>query len=396
MARFRFRLGAMPAGDIVHVSLSRHKPTAAIGAKTILFYASRTKYNPRPSGRFGGMAMTPNSRITIAGAGSIGCYLGGRLAAAGRSVTLLLREPLARAIASQGLSVSDLGGNAETVPASSLTLTTKPVAAFRQAEVVLVTVKCRHTQDMAELIARHAHKSALVVSLQNGVNNAALLRNVLGSKHRVIAGMVPFNVVQTHKDGVAPRFHRASSGTIRIARGAEGLCRLLSVPGALFAEHRAIDALLWSKLLVNLNNALNALSDLPLAQELADRRWRLLLRGQMLEGLAALRAAGIALAPIEGIHPRLVAFALGLRDPLFSLLARRMLAVDPSARSSMWEDLEARRPTEIDYIQGEIVSLAAKHGLEAPLNRRVIELIKAAERAKRGSPRLAPEAVGVV
>jgi 2-dehydropantoate 2-reductase len=113
----------------------------------------------------------------------------------------------------------------------------------------------------------------------------------------------------------------------------------------------------------------------------------------MLEGLAAGRAAGIRLARIEGIHPRLVAFALGLRDPLFSLAARRMLAVDPSARSSMWEDLAARRPTEIDHIQGEIVRLADKHGLAAPLNRRVIELIKAAERAGKGSPHLDPEAI---
>jgi 2-dehydropantoate 2-reductase len=339
------------------------------------------------------MIITPNSRITIAGAGSIGCYLGGRLAAAGRNVTLLLREPLAQAIASLGLRVSDLEGNDENIRVSSLTLATEPAVALGAAEIVLVTVKCRHTQEIAEHIATHAGESMVVVSLQNGVNNAALLRKVVGSKNRVIAGMVPFNVVQTREAGQAPCFHRASSGTIRMGHGFEVLKSLLNVPGVSVAKHDAIDALLWSKLLVNLNNALNALSDLPLAQQLADRRWRLLFRRQMIEGLAALRAARIPLARIEGVHPRLVAFALRLSDPLFSLVARRMLAVDPSARSSMWEDLEARRPTEIDYIQGEIVSIAEKHGVQTPLNRLVMQRIKAAERAGRGSPNLNPDAV---
>jgi 2-dehydropantoate 2-reductase len=205
--------------------------------------------------------------------------------------------------------------------------------------------------------------------------------------------MVPFNVVQTRKDGEAPRFHRASSGTIQIGPGVAGLRALLDAPSASVAEHLDIDALLWSKLLINLNNALNALSDLPLIQELGDRRWRLLLRQQMREAFAVLRASGVYPKRIEGVHPRLIAFVLRLRDPLFGLMARRMLAFDPKARSSMWEDLEARRPTEIDYIQGEIVRLAEWHGLLAPLKRRVMDAVKAAEAAANGSPGLTPAAL---
>lgn len=339
------------------------------------------------------MTITPNALIAIAGAGSIGCYLGGCLAAAGRDVTLLLREPLAHDIAARGVRVSDLEGHDRTLPGSSLALATEP-AALGRADVILVTVKCRHTRDMAAQIATHGREGAVVVSLQNGVNNAALLGEVLGSKNPVAAGMVPFNVVQTRGPEHAPRFHRASSGIIRVASGTPGLANLLDVEGARVAVHPDISALLWSKLLVNLNNALNALAGIPLAKELADRRWRVLLSGQMREGLAALRAAGIRPARLEGVHPRLACFALRLPDPVFALVARGMLAVDPAARSSMWEDLEARRPTEIDYIQGEIVRLAERHGLEASLNRRVMQFIKAAESAGKGSPRLVPEAIG--
>jgi 2-dehydropantoate 2-reductase len=340
------------------------------------------------------MKVDRNASIVVAGAGSVGCYVGGRLAAAGRNVTLLLRAPLAEAITHYGLCVSDLDGRDEVVPAKSLTLTSDVEAALRSANVVLVTVKSGDTAAMAALIAEHAPKEAVVVSLQNGVENADILRRALGFDRVVVDAMVPFNVVQRRKDGEAPRFHRASSGTMLIESSVEDLRDLLDVPGAAVAEHDNLEAVLWGKLLVNLNNALNALSDLPLIEQLGDRRWRLLLSHQIREGLGVLRAPGVRVAPIEGVHPRLTAFALRLPDPLFKLAARRMVAFDRNARSSMWEDLQAGRPTEIDYIQGEIVRQAEKHGLKAPLNRRVMQLIKDAEKTGKGAPGLTPEAVG--
>jgi 2-dehydropantoate 2-reductase len=70
-----------------------------------------------------------------------------------------------------------------------------------------------------------------------------------------------------------------------------------------------------------------------------------------------------------------------------------MLAIDPAARSSMWEDLERGRPTEIDYLQGAIVAMAAKVSVPVPTNARVVGLVRSAEAAGGGSPRLAPEEV---
>jgi 2-dehydropantoate 2-reductase len=340
------------------------------------------------------MTLSPESRIVITGAGSVGCYLGGCLAAAGRDVSLLMREKLAAAISKSGLRVSDLDGSSKTISSSSLAVFTDPAEALKDADVVLLTVKCRNTEEMAELIAQHAPKDAAVVSLQNGVDNVAIIEKALGQRRSgIVGGMIPFNVVQTMQEREAPSFHRASGGTIQIGAGIEGLRDMLDVDGTRVAEHADIRAVLWAKLLINLNNALNALSGLPLATELGDRRWRLLLVAQIREGLAALRAAGIEAGRLEGMPPRLIAFALRLRDPLFRLAARGMLAVDPQARSSMWEDLRARRPTEIDYIQGKIVRLAERHGVPASLNRRVMQLVKEAERMGQGSPGLSPEAV---
>jgi 2-dehydropantoate 2-reductase len=107
-----------------------------------------------------------------------------------------------------------------------------------------------------------------------------------------------------------------------------------------------------------------------------------------------LRAAGIRPARIEGVPPGAVPRILRLPDWLFKRVARRMLAIDPEARSSMWEDLGARRPTEIDHLQGAILGLAAKTGVRVPLTQRIVELVKAAEAAQAGSPGLTPERIG--
>jgi 2-dehydropantoate 2-reductase len=154
-----------------------------------------------------------------------------------------------------------------------------------------------------------------------------------------------------------------------------------------------MQAVLWGKLLMNLNNALVALSGLPLATELADRRWRLILAGQIDEALASMKATGIRPARIAGLRPALLPKVLRLPDWLFRRLARRMLAIDPQARSSMWDDLQRGRPTEIGELQGAVLGLAERTGVAAPLTKRVAELLREAEQEGRGSPGLTPEAL---
>jgi 2-dehydropantoate 2-reductase len=113
----------------------------------------------------------------------------------------------------------------------------------------------------------------------------------------------------------------------------------------------------------------------------------------MSEALASLKAARIRAIGTEAVPLGFAPHILRLPDALFFAIARRMLAIDPQARSSMWEDLERRRPTEIDYLQGEILKLADAHDIAVPLTRGITAAVKAAERAGRGSPRLSPEAV---
>jgi 2-dehydropantoate 2-reductase len=98
-------------------------------------------------------------------------------------------------------------------------------------------------------------------------------------------------------------------------------------------------------------------------------------------------AANIAIARLTPIPPRMMPGLIALPDAIFSRLARRIVAIDPHARSSMWDDLEAKRLTEIDYLQGEIVALAERMGRDAPVNRALVALVRAAEAGgRRGFP----------
>ena len=138
----------------------------------------------------------------------------------------------------------------------------------------------------------------------------------------------------------------------------------------------------WGKLLVNLNNALNALAGLPLRRQLAQRTWRRLFADQMAEGLAALKAEGIAPVSSTPIPANWTPHLLRLPDGIFNVVLGRTMKIDPEARSSMWEDLQRGRATEIDYLQGVITEIADRHGLQVPLSRRIVALIK-----KRGGCR---------
>jgi 2-dehydropantoate 2-reductase len=325
--------------------------------------------------------------IGIAGAGSIGCFVGGMYAAAGYRVALLARPRVIDEIETNGLLLSSFEGFERNLTASQLTLSEDP-SILGDAGAVLVTVKSADTGAVADAIARHAPPDAVIVSLQNGVGNVPVLRQRLPGR-RVLAGMVPFNVVARGKG----RFHRATSGDIVIERDDAGTAAQLSVPGLKMRATPDIAGVQWGKLLVNLSNALNALGGLPLRQQLAQRSWRRLLADQMTEGLAAIRAEGIRPISSTPVPAGLTPHLLRLPDALFAALLGSTMKIDAEARSSMSVDLQRSRRTEIDYLQGAIIAIAERRGLQVPLSRRVVALIKQAEAEAKGSPGLTPQQI---
>jgi len=336
--------------------------------------------------------VTERLHVGVMGAGSIGCYVGGKLLAhESAEVTLVGRERGKNEIAAHGLAVRGLEGSGEHVEAARVHYTTE-VSELAPCDVVLVCVKSAQTAEVGRDLARVLSDDALVVSFQNGVSNASALREHFGAA-RVVPAIVGFNVVG-RGEGV---FHRGTDGPIvledRGARHLTPLIRALEAAGLDVESHREIGPHQWTKLLVNLNNAVSALSGAPTQELLRSAGYRRIVAAVMGEGVRVLSAAGIRPAPLRGVPVGLMPRVLRLPDPIVRLITSAQMKVDPEARSSMWEDLSRRRGTEVDYLNGEIVSLAERHGVEAPLNTRIVALVRAAEAAGAGSPGLGADAL---
>ena len=317
-------------------------------------------------------------KIIIFGAGSIGTYIGAALLASGADVVLLGRARMRERIARDGLELSDLHGRRVRLAGADVLYLEDP-AALADADLILVTVKSADTATAAQAIRQHAKSNAVVLSLQNGIGNADCLRAALPT-WTVLAGIVPFNVVQMP----GGRLHRGTEGELMVEASSafgdwHGVFSAAHLP---LLEQANFAAVQWGKLLLNLNNAVNALSDLPLKTELSQRAYRRCLAALMDEARQILRAAGIVPAKVARVGPNLVPTLLRLPDFLFKRIAASMLHIDPEARSSMWEDLQAKRRTEVDYLNGAVVQLAESLGRDAPLNRRIVDLIRAAENAR--------------
>ncbi|HET9976728.1 MAG TPA: 2-dehydropantoate 2-reductase [Burkholderiaceae bacterium] len=306
------------------------------------------------------------------GAGSVGCWVGGCLQAAGADVTFIGRPRVLDALRAQGLALTSLDGRRIELPAARLTLAERPPLSGAPA-LVLLTVKSAATRAAAAELARALAPSTPVLSLQNGIGNADAAR-AAAPVLEVIAGMVPFNVAEL---GPA-RFHRGTSGALAAAdhpalRAWLPTFAAAGLPLELHADMRGVQ---WAKLLLNLNNPVNALSGLPLREELLIRGYRRVLAALQDEALAALAAARIEPARLTPLPARALPWVLRLPTPLFRRVASKMLRIDGQARSSMADDLAAGRTTEIDALCGEVVAVARGLGLAAPLNARISGLVR--------------------
>jgi 2-dehydropantoate 2-reductase len=317
--------------------------------------------------------MTSQAPALVMGAGAVGCWIGGCLQAAGVPVVFVGRPRVLDGLRAHGLKLTDLDGGARQLRADALDLRASADGVPAPA-LVLLCVKSGATASAAAELARTLPPGTPVVSMQNGVSNAATAQGAAPAL-TVRPGMVPFNIAE-----LAPgHYHRGTSGVLAAQddptlRAWQPRFAAAGVPLELHAD---LVPLQWGKLLLNLNNAVNALSGLPLRAQLLQREYRLCMAALIDEALAALRAAGIAPAKLTPLPPAALPTVLRLPTPIFRVLAARLLRIDAKARTSMADDLAHGRATEIDALCGEVVRLARRHGTAAPVNERISELVRA-------------------
>jgi 2-dehydropantoate 2-reductase len=313
--------------------------------------------------------------VLVMGAGSVGCFVGGLTQLAGVPVHFVGRPRVLAALRKHGLRLTDQDGLDRRIPPLDLRLHEEPPAGYKP-DLVLLCVKSGATVEAATALGLTLPLNTPVVSLQNGIGNADAARAAAPQLHWH-AGMVPYNITE-----IAPgHYHRGTGGALAAEGNPDDLAlaawqTALARVGMGLELHANLAPVQWAKLLLNLNNPVNALSGRPLRDELLQRGYRRVLAALQEEALDLLDAAHRPVAQLTPLPPRRLLTLLRMPNLVFRLAAARMLRIDAQARSSMADDLAAGRTTEIDALCGEVVRLGRAQGRGAPLNLRMQGLVR--------------------
>src|SRR5689334_19202901 len=209
--------------------------------------------------------MAGGPKVAILGAGSVGCFIGGAWAAAGVDVTFIGRPKLSKDVDEFGLTLTDYSGWRAHLAQGDVDYRCGPEA-LDEAELIALTVKSGDTASAADQIAQHGRPGATVISFQNGISNVDVLEQGLGGRFEVARGMVPYNVAYLGNG----RFHKGVAGDLYAEQRApiRSLADLVDGGPAELKFSNDMLGLAWGKLLINLNNAVNALSGRTLQEEL--------------------------------------------------------------------------------------------------------------------------------
>lgn len=315
------------------------------------------------------------AKIVIHGAGAIGCFVGGVWAASGLDVTLIGRSYVSETVHQHGMTLTDYDSYSANLSIDQIQFSIDPKT-LENADIIGLSVKSVATESAAAEIKKYAKAGCIVLSLQNGISNVDKLRQLLPDQ-TVLAGMVPFNVVAMENG----RWHKGTLGVLMADRhpALESIVAdTKDGPAALELRDDMI-SVAWGKLLLNLNNAINALSGETLYAELANRDYRRVLSACISEALTVLDAADITPAKVSAFSPAWLPKFVGSPNFIFNTIGLKLQKVDKHARSSMADDFAAGRKTEIDFLNGEVVRLADDLGVSAPANAKIVELVRQAE-----------------
>ncbi|MFB9151069.1 ketopantoate reductase family protein [Roseovarius ramblicola] len=294
-------------------------------------------------------------KIAVMGAGAVGCYYGAMLALAGHEVVLIGRAGFAAEVTRNGLVLEKNGERLVARVAARC-----DPAAVAGAGLVMVCVKSGDTEDAGRQIAPHLAPGCTVLSLQNGVSNAETLAAILG---RPVLPVVVYVASRMTDAGVVRHEGR---GDLELAGdGSTDVASLLNAAGVETRVSSDVMASLWAKLVVNCAiNPLSAMTGLPYGKMAEQDGMPELMQDIVREALTVARAEGVSVS-----------------SSVFETV-RTIPVTMAGQHSSTAQDLARGRPTEIDFLNGEIVKRAEEHGLDVPLNRAMTLLVKSAERKR--------------
>jgi 2-dehydropantoate 2-reductase len=282
-------------------------------------------------------------KTAVMGAGAVGCYYGGMLARAGHEVILIGRQQHVEAVRRDGLFLDTKAFQAH-VPMQADTA----VSAMRGAKLVLCCVKSTDTESAATAMAPYLEPDAVVLSLQNGVDNAERLQAALGRE------VIP-TVVYVATEMAGPghvKHHGRGELVIGPSAASDRLAKLFADAGVPVQVSDNVTGALWAKLIINCAyNALSAITQLPYGRLVQGAGVEQVMRDVVQECLAVARAAGIA---VSGDMWEAV---------------QRISQTMPGQLSSTAQDLARHKPSEIDHLNGYVLRKGEALGIATPVNR---------------------------
>lgn len=292
-------------------------------------------------------------KIAVMGAGAVGCYYGAMLARAGHDVTLIGRANHVEAMNRDGLLL-DFGTSQEYVAVSAAT----DGAAIAGAELVLFCVKSTDTGSAGAQIKPFISQETIVLSLQNGVDNAERLRAVLGQP------VIPVVVYVATSMGGAGHVKHHGRGELVIGPSAQSqrVAETLRPAGIPVEISENAPGALWAKMILNCAyNALSAITQLPYGKLVAGEGIRDVMRHAVDECLAVAKADGVTVP-----------------DNVWEAIEKIAVTM-PAQFSSTAQDLARHKPSEIDYLNGYIVRKGAELGIPTPTNLALFALTRLQE-----------------
>ena len=297
-------------------------------------------------------------KLAVMGAGAVGCYYGGMLARAGHDVTLIARPLHVAAIAQNGLRLQTAAFDEQVRLAAS-----SEASAVQGASLVLFCVKSLDTESAGAQILPHLAPDALVLCLQNGVDNADRLRSVL-PQHAVAAAVV---YVATEMAGPGHLRHHGRGELViepssTAGLSSEAVALALAAAGIPTQISNNVRGELWAKLIINCAyNAVSAITQLPYGKTGVGEGMQDVMRDVVAECRAVAKAEGVQVA--------------GDVDAAI----RKIFESMPNQFSSTAQDLARGKRSEIDFLNGLVVRRGDALGIATPANRVLWALVKLME-----------------
>jgi 2-dehydropantoate 2-reductase len=311
-----------------------------------------------------------NPSQLVFGTGLTGGFLLGALMHSGANVSALAR-PSNESCWNNGLELSDYHDNH-----ASLAKPTRVASNDTQAfDLIWLTIKCTATATIIDDLRPFVGPNTCIVCCQNGFGSDAVIRAAFPN-NVVDNAIVGFNVAR-----VSPaHLRRATEGNFVISKTLADTFAL-DFGSALMPLHVSDNMLAyrWAKLQINLANAVNALADVPVKTMLEDRAYRRVIAAIMRELLTVVKLKGIQLPKVVAIPGRWMPTLMTLPNPIYLAITQSSLAIDPSARASMWWDLNNKVKTEIEFINGAVSQAGQELGMPTPANDALISLVKEVE-----------------